>query len=109
MRDPAFSILLNARDAEGRIIYADGRGGAYVLAPYPPGHRPFPPPPSGTYFGTTPAVERPASMRDPFFDQHAHAEIYANAERTECLVVHSRGNPPPPPYRVACPPSLRAR
>jgi hypothetical protein len=102
-----FPILLNARDDAGRTIYADGRGGAYVQVPHPEGHLPFPPPPSGTYFGTTPCVRRPASMRDRFFDEHPHSAIYANEARTECVVVPNGGNPPPPILQMPLPATLR--
>ncbi len=101
-----YPILLNARDDEGRIVFADGRGGAYVFAPYPPGV-PIPPMPTGYSFeGMAKDVPRPASMKHPFFDEHAHQYVYANEERTECLVVVRGGNPPPPPRVVPFPKDL---
>jgi hypothetical protein len=104
-----FPHLLNARDADGRIVYADGYGRAYIVVPDSEETGPGPrmPKPSGWFPGVTKYVERPESMRDPFFDEHAGGEIYTNAERTECRITFARGNPPYPPRRVALPPSLR--
>ncbi len=101
-----FPHLLNARDAAGRVVFADGRGGAYVIVPESEMPGPHPPKPSGWFPGVSKSVERPESMRDPFFDEHADGEIYANAERTECRVTFSRGNPPYPPRHLPLPPSL---
>ncbi len=105
MVEDEFPIRLNATDDEGRVVYADGRGGAYVLVPHPPGAAPMT---TGAFFGTSKTVPRPASMRDPFFDAHPGTVVEASADGATLLVRPNGGNPPPPPLRLPCPPSLRA-
>ncbi|MFO0660031.1 MAG: hypothetical protein U0165_09405 [Polyangiaceae bacterium] len=100
-----YPILLNGRDALGRVIYAY-KTRAFVYRPYPTGPG-GPPIPSGSS-GIPEDVPIPEHMNEEEFRSCDGGELRATADGKKCKCFYTHGNPPFPPHENPCPPCAEA-
>lgn len=100
---PSWSDLeaKNPSDADGRTIYVDQTDTCYVEVP--PKKAPKFPPPPGVRMMDHLALDCPAIMDDPAWDECEYGPLMKNKSKPECYCMSLGGNPPPPPRLVSCP------
>ena len=91
----------NPTDADGRTLYVDSSDTCYVEVP--PKALPKTPMPPGLRMMDHLALDCPAIMDDPAWDECAYGPLMKNKSKPECYCMALGGNPPPPPRLVACP------
>jgi hypothetical protein len=91
----------NPSDADGRVIYVDEKDLCYVEVP-PKTPPKFPGPP-GLRMMDHVAVDCPALLDDPAWDECQYGPLMKNKTKAECYCMTLGGNPPPPPRLVSCP------
>jgi len=92
-------------DADGHNIYRKSGGTCYVQVDNPE------PPPKDLMSGERWVIDKevpcPIDFDEPEFAAIGDGMYWLQDEAGECSQARNFGNPPPPPTKVACPPSLK--